>query len=135
MTTRIDELNSRYLVPGIDLGTAAPAELGEFEEDFGDAPYSQLPTLTGIRSPTGWQDMFGLNRVAPSPSSIDPPPRPSSYARAGIANTASPSLQSQIPRNQSRAFESLKIGRMKDMLAAYDQTVRRIHARTTGGSR
>lgn len=135
MTTRIDELNSRYLVPGVDLDTAASAELEGFEEDFGEAPYSQLPPLMDIPSPTGWQDLLGLNQAAPSPSQIDPPPRPISYLRLGAANRLTTSLQVQTSFASSHAFATPKVERMKAMLSGYNQTVRRIYARASRGGR
>ena len=117
------------------MGTAAAAEPDGFEEDSGDAPYSQLPRFLNIPSPTGWQDLLGLNQIAPSPSQIDPPPRPTSYLRAGTANSATASLRLQASRGGTGASAPVKVKRMKAMLARYDQTVRRIHARASGGGR
>jgi hypothetical protein len=138
MTTRIDEqLNTRYLVPGVDLGTAASAEMNGFEEDSGDLPYSQLPALMDIPSPTGWQDMLGLNQIAPSPDLIGPPPRMFSYMKKRDASNATASLHlpASAPGSVVDPSAALKIGRMKAMLAKYDQTVRGIHLRASQGGR
>lgn len=135
MTPKIDELNSRYLVPGIDLGTAASTELDGLGEDPIDSPYGQLPPLMEIPSPTGWQDLLGLNHAAPSPSQIDPPPRPTSHLGVRATNSATTSQRRQGPGGGTRASAPLKVNRMKAMLARYEQMVRRIHARATGGGR
>lgn len=136
MTIKIDELNARYLIPGVDLGTTAVADADGTEEDYSDAPYSQVPGVTDIPSPTGWQDLLGLNQVSPSPSQIDPPPLPASPMRGPNANIEGGSLR--FPEGASgdgkgAASTSLKVERMFGMLAGYDQAVRRIRARAYEG--
>jgi hypothetical protein len=93
MTIKIDELNARYLIPGVDLGTTAVADSDSTEEDYHDAPYSQLPAVTDIPSPTGWQDLLGLNQLSSSPSQIDPPPLPPSLKRGTNGNIGGNSLR------------------------------------------
>lgn len=135
---RIDELKTSYLIPGTDLGTTAVADPEGFEEDYGDAPYSRLPAFTEIPSPNGVHELLGLNQVAPSPTQIDPPPWPAIYSRgAATANraTASLHLPANAPGKGTDVSASQKIERMKKLLASYDQTVRRIHARASGGGR
>ena len=136
MTTKIDELNTRYLIPGVDLGTTAAVESDDTEEDYSDAPYSQMPAMTDIPSPTGWQDILGLNQVSPSPSQIDPPPLPASLQRWANENIGSSSLR--FPKAPSgdgmgAVSTSSKVERMFDMLAGYDQATRRVRARASEG--
>lgn len=136
MTTKIDELNTRYLLPGVDLGTTAAAEPDDAEEDYSDAPYSQMPAMTDIPSPTGWQDLLGLNQTSPSPSQIDPPPLPPSLTRGADGNIGGGSLR--FPEGASgggigAASISPKIERMLGMLAGYHQAARRIRARASEG--
>jgi hypothetical protein len=136
MTTKIDELNARYLIPGVDLGTTAVADPDGTEEDYKDAPYSQVPEMTDIPSPTGWQDLFGLNQVSPSPSQIDPPPLPVSLGRGTGADIRGASLH--FPKSASgdvvsAASTSPKVERMLNMLTDYDQAARQIRARASEG--
>ena len=137
MTIKIDELNARYLIPGVDLGTTAVADPDDgTEEDYSDAPYSQVPVVTDIPSPTAWQDLLGLNQVSPSPSQIDPPPLPVSLGRGPNGNIAGSSLRS--PEGASgdamdAALTSPKVERMLGMLAGYDQVARRIRTRASEG--
>jgi hypothetical protein len=136
MTIKIDELNARYLIPGVDLGTTAVADSDGTEEDYSDAPYSQVPAVTDIPSPTGWQDLLGLNQVSPSPSQIDPPPLPASLKRGAIGNIGASSLR--FPEGASgngmgAASSSPKVERMLSMLAGYHQAARRIRTRASEG--
>jgi hypothetical protein len=136
MTIKIDELNARYLIPGVDLGTTAVADPDGTEEDYSDAPYSQVPEVTDIPSPTGWQDLLGLNQVSPSPSQIDPPPLPASLQRWAKGNIGGSSLR--FPKDASgdgmgAALTSPKVERMFGMLAGYDHVARRIRARASEG--
>ena len=136
MTIKIDELNARYLIPGVDLGTTALADPDGTEEDYSDAPYSQVPAVTDIPSPTGWQDLLGLNQVSPSPSQIDPPPLPASLKRGANGNIGGSSLR--FPEGASgdgtgAESTSPKVERMFGMLAGYDQAARRIRARASEG--
>lgn len=135
MTTKIDELNARYLIPGVDLGTTAVADPDGTDEDYSDAPYSQVPAVTDIPLPTGWQDLLGLNRVSPSPSQIDPPPLPASLKRWAKGNTGSSSLRSSEASGDDMraASTSPKVERMFGMLAGYDQAARQIRARASEG--
>jgi hypothetical protein len=136
MTIKIDELNARYLIPGVDLGTTAVGDPDGTEEDYGDAPYSQVPAVTDIPSPTGWQDLLGLNQGSPSPSQIDPPPLPASLERGASANIGGNSIRfrkSSSGDGMDAASTSPKVERMFDILASYDQATRRIRARATEG--
>jgi hypothetical protein len=136
MTIKIDELNARYLIPGVDLGTTAVADADGTEEDYSDAPYSQVPAVTDIPSPTGWQELLGLNQVSPSPSQIDPPPLPASLKRGANGNIRSDSLrfaEGASGDGMGAASTSLKVERMFGMLAGYDQAARRIRARAYEG--
>jgi len=134
MTTRIEELNTRYLIPGMGQEIDTIGDPAGFEDDYGDAPYSQLPHLTDIPSPVGWQELLGLNQIPPSPSRIDPPPRPSASAEGAIANSEAASLRLPAWPHRSRSGEPLspKIDRMMTMLAKHDRSVRRIRARASG---
>ena len=136
MITKIDELNSRYLIPGIDLGTTAAADPDDTEEDYSEAPYSQVPAVTDIPSPTGWQDLLGLNQLSSSPSQIDPPPLPPSLKRRANGNIGGGSLR--FPEGASgggtgAASTSPKVERMLSMLAGYHQAARRIRTRASEG--
>jgi hypothetical protein len=137
MTIKIDELNTRYLIPGIELGPAAAADPDGTEEDYGDAPYSQMPDVADMPSPIGWQDLLGLNQVSPSPSQIDPPPRPTSMEKGTTANAIGASslrFLGSAPRDgRGAAPASPKIERMIGMLASYDHAARRIRARASEG--
>jgi hypothetical protein len=136
MTTKIDELNTRYLIPGIELGTTSVADLDGAEDDYGDAPYSQMPAVTDMPSPTGWQDLLGLNQVSPSPSQIDPPPRPPALDKEPSANGIRNSLRFLASVNgngMGSLSASPKVARMIGMLAGYDQAARRIRARAYEG--
>src|SRR5215469_9565989 len=134
MTTRIDELNTRYLIPGVDIGPAAVADADRGEEDFGDAPYSQMPPMGEIPSPTGWQDLLGLNQVPPDPSRIDPPPQPSSFKRWPTTNAIGGPLrlmESVSSDGAGTPSVSPKVQRMIGMLASYRQAARYIRARAS----
>jgi hypothetical protein len=134
MTIKIDELNARYLIPGVDFGTTAVADPDGTEEDYSDAPYSQVPAVTDIPSPTGWQDLLGLNQVSPSPSQIDPPPLPVSLGRGPNGNIPDSSLRSPggaSDDGMGAASTSAKVERMLGMLASYDQVARKIRARAS----
>lgn len=137
MTTRVDELNARYLIPGVDLGPSAVAEAEHVEEDWGDAPYSQMPPVGEMPSPTGWQDLLGLNQVAPDPSRIDPPPRPTSLRQWPTADVISRLLR--FPENAARDSAgappalSAKVARMIGVLARYERASRSIRARASEG--
>jgi hypothetical protein len=136
MTTKIDELNTRYLIPGVELGAAAAADPEGAEEDYGDAPYSHLAPLGEMPSPTGWQDLLGLNRVSFEPGRIDPPPRPASLRQWPTATTIGGSLR--LPVNITRddpggPAVSPKVDRMIAMLARYERATRYIRARASEG--
>src|SRR5215470_6784198 len=136
MPNKIDELNTRYLVPGIDLGTTALADADAAEEDYGDAPYSQVPPVADMPSPTGWQDLLGLNQVSPSSSQIERPPRPDPSEWNGTGDVVNAPLHFLRNANidgGAAASISPKVKRMIGMLAAYDQTARRIRARASEG--
>lgn len=136
MRTKIDELSTHYLIPGVELGPAAVADPEGAEEDYGNAPYSQMPPMADVPSPTGWQDLLGLNQVAPSPSQIDPPPRPTSFENRRTANPVGASLlltQSARADGMDASSATPKFDRMIAMLAAYDQAARRIRARASEG--
>jgi hypothetical protein len=135
MTTRIDELNTRYLIPGVELGLPAAIDEESFEEDYGDAPYSQIPPLGDMPSPTGWQDLLGLNQVPPDPSRIDPPPRPASLLQLKSASTVSgpfPLLGSSGDKAGAPSA-SPKVEQMIGMLARYERAARYIRARASEG--
>jgi hypothetical protein len=134
MKTKLDELSTRYLIPGIELGpTAVPDPEGG--DNYGDAPYSQMPVVADLPSPTGWQDMLGLNQVSPGPSQIDPPPRPTSLEKATYAAGVPPlHFLGNAPGNGiDRASASPRLDRMLGMLASYDRAARRIRARAGSG--
>lgn len=136
MRSKIDELNTRYLIPGIELGPAPAADPEVGEEDYGNAPYSQMPAMADVPSPTGWQDLLGLNQVSPSPSQIDPPPRPTSFEKRRAATAAGAfrlSPDSAHSKGMRAAPASPKFYRMIGILAAYDQAARRIRARASEG--
>jgi hypothetical protein len=136
MTTKIDELNTRYLIPGSELGTTAMADPDGAEDDYGDAPYSQMPAMTDMPSPNGWQDLLDLNRISPDPSQIDPPPRPTSLEKGTAADAidaSQPSLGSLSGNGTVAVSTSPKVQRMIGMLAGYDLMVRRIRARASEG--
>ena len=136
MTTRIDELNTRYLIPGVDLGLPAVADTDGVDEDYGDAPYSQTPAVGEIPSPTAWQDLLGLNQVAPDPSRIDPPPRPTSFRQWPNSNSIGGPWRLPGNVNGSNAGApavSSKVERMIAMLARYERTARYIRARASEG--
>lgn len=136
MRSTIDELNTRYLIPGVELGPAAATDPEAGEEDYGNAPYSQMLAMPDVPSPTGWQDLLGLNQASPSPSQIDPPPRPTSFEKrkAAIAAGAFRLLPDGAHSKEMRAAPARpKFDRMIGMLAAYDQTARRIRARASEG--
>ena len=131
MKINIDELNTRYLIPGLEIGPAAADPEG-FEEDYSVAPYSQMSSVGDLPSPTGWQDLLGLNQMSPSPSQIDPPPRPASLGNRATAGETGGSLP--FPGSTSRngagvASASPKFDRMLGILATYDQAARRIRVR------
>lgn len=136
MTTRIDELNTRYLIPGVDLGLPAVADAEDVDDDFGAAPYSQTPAAGEIPSPTGWQDLLGLNQVASDPSRIDPPPRPTSLRQLPNASAIGSPLR--LPGNiaDGRAGApamSPKVDRMIGMLTRYERAARHIRSRASEG--
>ena len=136
MTTRIDELNTRYLIPGVDLGPTAVADAEGGEEDFGDAPYSHMPPMGEIPSPTAWQDLLGLNEVPPDPTRIDPPPRPTSFRQLPTANPVGGPLrlmESVSSDGAGTPSVSPKVQRMIGMLASYRQAARYIRARASAG--
>ncbi|HTF67875.1 MAG TPA: hypothetical protein VK638_34870 [Edaphobacter sp.] len=136
MTTKIDELSTRYLIPGIDMGTAAVADPDGVEDDYADAPYSQMPAVTDMPTSTGWQDLLGLNQISPSPSQIDPPPRPtySEWGTPANATVASFHFPGTDARNGlGEASTSPKVERMIGLLAGYSQAARLIRARASRG--
>jgi hypothetical protein len=135
MTDKIDQLNTSYLIPGFELGPSFVADPEEADQDYEDAPYSQMQSLGDIPSPNGWKDMFGLNQVAPGPSQIDPPTRPVAE-RATSTNATNASLS--FPQNASyggmgAAAASPKVKRMIGMFTAYEQATNRIRARASDG--
>src|ERR1700749_588594 len=134
MTIKIHELNARYLIPGVAFGTPAVADPDGTEEDYSDAPYSQVPAVTDIPSPTGWQDLLGLNQVSPGPSQIDPPPRPPELDKGASANGIANSLRflASVNGNDKGSLSATpKLERMIGLLAAYDQAARRVRARAS----
>jgi hypothetical protein len=136
MTTKIDELNTHYLLPGTEMGLSSVSDTEGAEEDYTNAPYSQLPPSGDIPSPTAWQDLLGLNQISPEPSQIDPPPRPSSMESGSAANATGNSLRllGASPRNgMAEASGSPKVQRMLGMLAGYSQAARQIRARASEG--
>jgi hypothetical protein len=137
MTTRVDELNTHYLIPGVDLGPSAVADAEHVEDDWVDAPYSQVPPVGEMPSPTGWQDLLGLNQVAPDPSRIDPPPRPPSLQPWPTADVISRLLRfsGNVTRESAGAPRalSLKVERMFGVLARYERASRYIRARGSEG--
>src|ERR1700741_3198997 len=136
MTITIDELNTRYLIPGVEMGTTATADLDGAEDDYRDAPYSQMPAVTDMPSPTGWQDLLGLNQVSPGPSQIDPPPRPPELDKGASANGIANSLRflGSVNGNDKGSLSAArKVERMIGLLAAYDQAARRVRARASEG--
>jgi hypothetical protein len=133
---RIDELSSRYVIPGFGLDPTG-VEPEESDKDYKDAPYSQMPAAD-VPSPGGWQALLGLNQVSPGPGQIDPPTRPASFERGAGANAASVFLgfsRNPFPGEMGTAFSSPKVGRMRDLLALYQQAEKEIRARSTGGGR
>ncbi len=79
MTNKIDELNARYLIPGIELGTTAVADPDGTEEDYGDAPYSQVPAVTDIPSPI-WLAGSARSKSGFTKSQPDRPSASASFA-------------------------------------------------------
>ena len=136
MTTRIDEINTRYLIPGFELGPASAADAEGIEEDYGDAPYSQMPLVGDLPSPTGWQDLLGLNQISPSPSQIGAPPRPASLRQWPPANSIGGRLrlvESMTGERAGALTGSPKVERMISMLARYERAARYIRARASEG--
>jgi hypothetical protein len=136
MKTKIDELSTHYLIPGVELAPTAVADPEMGEADYTDAPYSQMPAMADVPSPTGWQDLLGLNQVSPSPSQIDPPPRPTSLEKG--ATTNAPGAPLLLPGSapgdgMGAASATPKFDRMIGMLAVYEQAARRIRARAAEG--
>ncbi len=136
MKTNIDELNTCYLIPGLEMGPAAATDPEGFEEDYSEAPYSQTSPVGDMPSPTGWQDLLGLNQMSPSPSQIDPPPRPACLGNGTTAGGTGGSLR--FPGNTSSNGASVssaspKFDRMLGILATYYQAARRIRARASEG--
>jgi hypothetical protein len=134
---KIDDLSTRYLIPGYDLEPTAATELDEAGGDYGDAPYSQMPPAD-LPSHGGWKELLGLNRVSPGPSQIDPPTRPGSFKGVMRANAQDASLAFPGPAlsgGAGRAPSSPKVGRMLGLLAAYRGAAMRIRARALDGRR
>jgi hypothetical protein len=133
---KIDELSTRYLIPGYELEPTAVAEPEEAAEEYADAPYGQMPAAD-VPLPGGWKELLGLNQVSPGPSQIDPPTRPASFkgvmrAKAQDASLAFP-LSTLV--GGMGASSSPKVGRMIGLLAAYRRAASRIRARAMDGRR
>jgi hypothetical protein len=134
---KINELSTRYLIPGYDLEPTAVAEPEEAGEEYGDAPYGQMPPAD-LPSPGGWKELLGLNQVSPGPSQIDPPTRPASFKgvmRAKAQDASLPFPRSALLGGMGGAPSSPKVGRMLGLLAEYRRAAIRIRARTLDGRR
>jgi len=118
------------------LGPAAVDDAEGIEDDYGDVPYSQLAPLGEMPSPTGWQDLLGLNQVPPDPSRIDPPPRPLSLRQWPTASTIGGPLRlpgNVTDPNSAAPATSPKVARMIGVLARYERSARYIRARASEG--
>lgn len=135
MTDKINQLNTSYLIPGFELGPSFVADPEETDQDYENAPYSQMHSLGDIPSPDGWKDMFGLNQVVPSPNQIDPPTRPVSQMGTGASIRSDLARISQSISSDSMgvAASSLKVKRMIGMFTAYEQMASRIRTRASDG--
>jgi hypothetical protein len=136
MNPRIDDLNTRYLIPGASIDTTAAADPEGFVDDSSDnAPYSQMPARENAPSDAGWQDMLGLDRIAPDPTQIDPPLRsmlPGGEQSVDLVGSMFSSTSVGLGQDAGEA--SQKVKQMMGMLAGYDLNVRRMRARASMGS-
>jgi hypothetical protein len=129
----LDGVSESYFFERPDLASAAAVEIGEGEE-FDDAPYSQVPSVVSAPSLSGgWKELLGLNEVAPGPSQIGPPPRPASFEGDTAANAANRNLLRDGASGMSAVSSSPRVGRMMEIIAAYQQTAGRIRARASDG--
>jgi hypothetical protein len=131
--TDLDGVSESYLFDRPDLTSAAAVETGEAEE-FDDAPYSQ--TASAVSAPSlsgGWKELLGLNQVTPGPSQIGPPPRPASFEGDTAANSANRNLLRDGAGGRDAVSSSPRVGRMMDLIDAYQRTAGRIRARASDG--
>jgi len=132
MANRIDELNTSYLIPGIDLGTESIDEVDEADDDLSYHPYGGLLNQRLEPSvPGNWQDLFGLGRVMPEPTQMDPPPRPT-IIDGQIASGKDAFFRSMHitgSRFSSDTQSDLKVQRMLKLMHSSIQAVRGLRAR------
>ncbi len=135
MTTNINDIGTRsHLIAGVEMGPAAADSTG-FEEDYKDAPYSQIPLVTDMPFTNSWQKVLGLGHQSPAPSQLDPPPRPSGiggeFRTDGSATLVS---VSDLQSRNSKSSVSPKVKHMADLLADYDRMTRRLRTRGSEGA-
>jgi hypothetical protein len=126
MATRVDDLNGRYLVPGIATEPTAAVDVEGLEHDSVPEPYSQPQELGSLPTESGWQDMLGLNRIAPDPTQIGRPPRP--LANASQSSEGSGSGDATTSKRQV-AMSSPAVQRMLGMLDGHERLTRSMRAR------
>src|ERR1700753_4310947 len=128
MTNKVNELNTRFLIPGSELDPSSVADPETMEQDFTDAPFSRLPQTAEMSLPQGWQQLFGLNQSSPEPNRMDPPPRPASL-RGGLDGTPESSMQairSAFGDGRGAGASSGKVKRMVRLLDSYAKASGRI---------
>jgi hypothetical protein len=129
---KVDNVNTRYEIPGFDI--APQAFEPEEADDLEGAPYSRDPGIMFPPSAGGWQQLLDLMQSWPTPTTIDPPTRQMTKSSRAGATASYAAVKNGPDRNGSQSTAlTPNVNRMMKLLASRQEAIAKIRIRAAEG--